>query len=156
MTLKIERIPDLVAPERVTGLAALLQESQSQGHRFVQRLVEDWVAGSNQFDQPGEAFFVAKQSDRLVGICGLNRDPYTAVSNIGRVRHLYVMQFDRRQGVGRALVERVIAEACFTFNWLHARTDNPIAAQFYCTLGFTSCSGQRDLTHRFKLDSIHH
>ena len=29
---------------------------RAEGHRFLGRLAEDWVSGTMQFDQPGEAF----------------------------------------------------------------------------------------------------
>jgi GNAT superfamily N-acetyltransferase len=145
--LQIEKIHDLTALD----LVALRQDSQRSGVKFVQRLVDDWISGKNLFNQLGEAFFVAKQPDRLIGICGLNQDPYTATPTTGRVRRLYVMQADRRQGVGRALVQRVITEARPTFEWLHIRTDNPVADRFYRSLGFTPYTRDSHVTHRLNL-----
>ncbi len=38
--------------ERVIPLA---REARAEGHRFVDRLVDDWQGGENRFDQPGNA-----------------------------------------------------------------------------------------------------
>ncbi|WAL58660.1 GNAT family N-acetyltransferase [Thermocoleostomius sinensis] len=147
MILSIEQSHNLP----VLDLGPLLQESDRSGFRSVQRLVDDWASGKNRFDQPGEAFFVATQDDRIIGLCGLNRDPYINDPSIGRIRRLYVKQAERRQGVGRALVQRVIAEACPTFKWLHVRTDNPLADRFYQSLRFLPCADDKQVTHKLKL-----
>ena len=65
----------------------------------------------NRFDRAGEALFGGRIDGQLVGICGLNVDPYAADDGIGRVRHLYVWSIHRRLGVGRALVTHVIQAA---------------------------------------------
>src|SRR5215510_16264793 len=72
-----------VAPviiERVIGPPAgvfdtLLAESEREGSRFVRRIVDEWAAGTNRFDRPGEALFTARLGDRRIGVCGLNVDP---------------------------------------------------------------------------------
>jgi ribosomal protein S18 acetylase RimI-like enzyme len=147
MTLQIEKLRDLATLD----LGPLVEESRHSGLRFVQRLVDDWASGKNRFDRQGEAFFVARQHDCIIGFCGLNQDPHTAIPTVGRVRRLYVRQADRRQGVGRALAQQVIAEACLTFNWLHVRTDNPPADRFYRSLGFALCPDDYYVTHKLNL-----
>ena len=81
---------------------------------LVRRLVDEWRDGSNRFDRPGEAVFGAWVEGRLVGVCGLNIDPYVRDERMGRVRHLYVLTACRRHGVGRLLMARVIEAACGT------------------------------------------
>jgi hypothetical protein len=49
--------------------------------------VAELVAESERH-RPGEALFVARVGERVVGVCGLNVDPYTAEPRVGRVRHL--------------------------------------------------------------------
>src|SRR5438270_11536961 len=95
---------DRPRPDR---LAELVAESEETGFRFVRRLVEDWESGRNRFDGPGEALFAAVCGQRVVGVCGLNADPYTAAPGVGRVRRLYVLAGFRRSGVGRQLVRAV-------------------------------------------------
>jgi len=58
-------------------LADLMAESEQAGLYFVRRLQDDWRSGANQFDRPGETLFVAIDETRLLGICGLNVDPYS-------------------------------------------------------------------------------
>jgi len=98
-----DRLPDV--------LAALVAESEQAGWRFVRRLADDWTAGTNRFDQPGEALFAAWSAGRPVGVCGLNVDPYILDRGVGRVRRLYVLTEYRRRGVGQRLVRAVIAAA---------------------------------------------
>jgi hypothetical protein len=82
------------------ALAELLAESDSEGFRFIRRLVTAWDSGANRFQRPGEALFVARDGDRVVGVCGLNIVPF-AGPNVGRVRHLYVLAEYRRRGAAR-------------------------------------------------------
>ena len=54
------------------------------------RLFFEWTTGLNAFGQPGERFLGVFAGNRLIGVGGLNRDPYVAAPNIGRLRHMYV------------------------------------------------------------------
>ena len=69
-----------IAIERFAGstpdLALLRQESTAGGYPFVGRAEVEWLNGANRFDGAGEGFFVACRGDTIVGMCGLNRDPY--------------------------------------------------------------------------------
>ncbi len=141
--------------ERLNGspadrLDALVAESEASGLRFVRRLVEEWVSGANRFDKPGEVLFVARTAGDVVGVCGLNVDPYAAGQDVGRVRHLYVLSAYRRLGVGRRLVTEVIEVARSRFDSLHLRTENPGAARLYERLGFRRV-GAGDDTHVMEL-----
>jgi GNAT superfamily N-acetyltransferase len=146
MMFQVQKILELP----IEALDEMLAESKEINFRAIDRLINDWLTETNRFDRPGEALFGAWQGDRLVGICGLNDDPYANSTHVGRVRRLYVMQDSRRQGVGRVLVHQVIQEAHRSFVWLHVRTDNPIAAQFYQALDFTTCNSEF-VTHSLKL-----
>jgi GNAT superfamily N-acetyltransferase len=149
MTPSIKRLDEL-PPD---GLAELAAESERSGFRFVRRLLDEWAAGVNRFDRPGEALFAAVVDRRVVGVCGLNVDPYGAGPRVGRVRRLYVLAAHRRGGVGRRLVAAVVAAARGRFDRLRLRTENPEAARFYERLGFRPCPGRDDCTHILNLDS---
>jgi GNAT superfamily N-acetyltransferase len=144
---RIERLIEL-PPDRIAPMAA---ESERAGLRFVRRLAEEWAAGRNRFDRTGEALFAALLDERMIGVCGLNVDPYTTAPRVGRVRHLYVMSTHRRLGVGRRLVGEVIEAARRSFDHLRLRTDNPAAARLYERIGFRRCSGVADCTHLMAL-----
>jgi uridine kinase len=153
---------DLASPfvvhhvERLEGppggrLDALVAESEAEGLRFVRRLVEEWASGVNRFDGPGETLLVARQGGQIVGVCGLNVDPYAGAPRIGRVRHLYVRRSGRRLGVGRALLQEVLQAAGGPFDRLRLRTENPAAAALYEALGFHPAADAADCSHLLEL-----
>jgi hypothetical protein len=61
----------------------LINESINQGFRHLKRLVDEYQDGTNRFDKQGEALFIAYAKNQIVGICGLNQDPYSQESGIG-------------------------------------------------------------------------
>ena len=146
MVLEIQRIRSLPTQ----SFTEILAESKMAGFRTIERLITDWEKGVNRFDRPGEALFIVRKGDRILGVCGLNRDPYINSSQIGRVRRLYVMRDSRRQGLGRILVHQMIEVAKLSFERLHVRTINPVAAQFYQALGFMPCHCE-SATHTLNL-----
>jgi GNAT superfamily N-acetyltransferase len=131
----------------IEDLLGLVDESRREGFRFLGRLCEEYADGRNRFDKPGEALFAAYCDGRIVGVAGLNRDPYSGDARVGRVRRVYVLPKFRRTGVGRRLVEEVIDRARGHFDWLALRTDNAYAAAFYESLGFTNDPTMADATH---------
>jgi len=141
----IIRIKELELP----ALEGLRAESSQEGYRFIERLCDEWVSGSNRFSAPGEALFLAIADGQVAGICGLNCDPYAHDPRIGRVRRLYVMRAHRRRGVGRALLEAVVAYARDHFRLLRVRTKE--ASGFYTTHGFRCIASEGDTTHVLEL-----
>lgn len=146
MSLIVERLDPASS-----GLADLLSESERDGRRMVRRLVDEWDSGANRFDRPGEALLGAWIDGRLVGVGGLNVDPYAGSERTGRVRHLYVLAAFRRRGIGRRLVLEVMAAAQARFDDLRLRTNDPDAARLYETLGFQPCPDSGDSTHVTRL-----
>ena len=127
----IERLSDLPSDR----FAPLVTESEQAGSRFLRRLAEEWAGGQNRFDRPGEALFGARLDGRMVGVCGLNVDPYTTAPRVGRLRHLYVLSACRRLGIGARLAEEVIHAAAGPFDIVRLSTQNPAAARLYERLG---------------------
>ncbi len=118
------------------GLQPLLADSLADTQSMVRRLWKEWKNGGNRFALPGEALFGAFAGEALVGVCGLNRDPYGGRPDTGRLRHLYVHREHRRGGVGRVLVRAIFEAAQPHFALLELRTISPEAAAFYRHLGF--------------------
>jgi GNAT superfamily N-acetyltransferase len=147
--VSVNRLRDLPAD----GLADLVAESEKDGFRFLRRLVADWESGANRFAQPGEALFAAVAGGRIIGVCGLNVDPYRCDGRVGRVRHLYVAVAFRRRGIGGLLVAMVIRMARNAFEQLRLRTNSAPAARFYEVLGFQRCDNEADCTHTLNLQS---
>ena len=136
----------------IDALAALIAESEALGLGFLRRLADEWAAGQNRFNAPGEVLLMANIDGVAVGVCGLNVDPYAGRPGDGRVRHLYVLRAHRRLGVGRQLVEAVLNAARGRFDRLHLRTGNPAAARLYESLGFRPVVGGDD-SHVLELDA---
>lgn len=124
-------------------------ESSREGCRFIERLCQEWISGANRFNAPGEALFVAAADGRVVGVCGLNCDPYTHNPRIGRVRRLYVSPAHRCKGLGRALLEAVVAQARQHFSLLRVRTE--AAGEFYTARGFRRIASEAETTHVLEL-----
>ncbi len=144
---RVERLHALPADR----LAPLITESEQAGLRFVRGLAAEWESGGNRFDRPAEALFGAELDRLLVGVCGLNVDPYAGDPRVGRVRHLYVLTAHRRHGVGRQLVGAVVAAARGRLTTLRLSTTNPAAARLYESLGFRRHAGDAHCTHLLEL-----
>jgi GNAT superfamily N-acetyltransferase len=146
LDLAVRRIDALPA-----GLEALERAARAEGFDFLDRGRREWDDGTNRYALPGEALFAAFLGPRLVGIAGLNADPYLASDPrqpaTGRLRHLYVLPEARRAGIGRALVAAVWNAAAPTFARVRLRTTNPVADRFYVALGFARTGAERDATH---------
>jgi hypothetical protein len=78
--ISIARAEDL----DLSVLQKLRVESSREGFRFIERLFDGWVSGANRFNDSGEALFLTVIDGQVVGVCGLNRDPYVSAPNIGR------------------------------------------------------------------------
>lgn len=148
LPIDIQPLSDL----SIVEIEPLLRASEAEGYTFVQRLVNGYADGHNRFDRPGERLFGAYALGQLVGVGGLNRDPYLVEETaVGRVRHLYVLPSWRRQEVGQRLMAAIIAQGRLHFQRLTLRTFNPNAAAFYVALGFHPTPEATDATHQLLL-----
>ena len=146
-SIKISRLSEL----ELVCINPLVEESLSQGFQFVERLVQEYRSGLNCFDQPGEILLKVSVQGEVIGIGGLNRDPYFKNPHVGRLRHLYVASDWRRHGVGRLLVHQIIHEAKQHYQLLTLRTNTLVAAQFYQTFGFKTQPYWEHTTHHLQL-----
>jgi GNAT superfamily N-acetyltransferase len=144
-SLRIDRVDQLPL-----DLDQLVHEGATENFQGVERLSSDWRGGSNRFSLPGEALFVARLDRELAGVCGLNRDPFLGDS-VGRLRHLYIVRAQRRQGVATALVNAILDHAHSSFQYVCLRTDRADADMFYLALGFEKTTGTSHHTHLLKL-----
>ena len=117
-------------------LEALAAIAESEGHRSIRVLVKEFVSGENRFQQPGEALFGADVEGELIGVCGLNMDPYETDKRAGRVRRLFVHPAWRRRGAGSELLRHVEAKAVSNFRFLQLFTASQKAAAFYEARGY--------------------
>ena len=86
---------------------------------------------------------IVRERGALVACGGLSVDPYLSTEDsanpIGRVRHLYVRPSDRGRGIGRSLLEHILAAGTRHFPIIRLRT-TPDAARLYERFGFRSVS----------------
>jgi GNAT superfamily N-acetyltransferase len=119
------------------GIEALRSEAAGQGFLFVDRLVSGWASGANRFCRPGECFLGACADGHLVAVGGLNIDPYLMRTDVGRIRHVYVLDGWRRTGIGQALMDRLLSEARGYFGEVRLRVAADSTAGFYLRCGFS-------------------
>lgn len=135
--MKIIQIHNLPA-----NIDTLVNESVDQRFRAIEKLKQNFNSGNNTFDKAGEALFAAYIDNTLIGICGLNSDPYINSNTTGRVRHLYVLLAYRNQQVGKQLVKAVEQHATCYFKSLRLYTDSDGASLFYTKLGYQIQNGE--------------
>lgn len=148
LALSVVRIEDLDYPEADD----LVRQSLAEGYRFVEPMVARFRSGETRYDKPGEAIFGVRLEGTLVAMGALTPDPYYRHPGVGRVRHVYVSQFCRRQGAGRALLAAIVEEARRHYRLLLLRTQTESAARFYEALGFSAESPSPDATHSMDLE----
>ncbi|KRG12596.1 hypothetical protein ACA30_18455 [Virgibacillus soli] len=144
--------------EKVTSieqynLDLLIDDSLSEGYKFIQRLVDEYKTGSNKFDKKGESLYIAKLDGEVIGIGGLNIDPYHTLPDVGRVRHLYVLRKNRGTSVGKKLLNTIITEAKKNFRTLRlSSTDDTAAVNLYIKCGFLKVEGVYKVSHILELN----
>ncbi|MGI9408208.1 MAG: GNAT family N-acetyltransferase [Hyphomicrobiaceae bacterium] len=133
MTTQYETVP-INFPAAET--ADLVSDARAAGFRFVDRLTREWETGENRFDRQGEKFLGVSLHRTLVGMGGLNIDPYAKDPGIGRIRHLYVLSTRRRSGIGSLLLTRLLDGAEQHFKRIRLRTAETTPDAFYTAHGF--------------------
>ncbi len=103
--LRVER----VVAELPSGFYALRVEARAEGYRHLERLADEWMTRAMRFDREGEMLLAARLARDLAGIGGLTVDP--AQPGALRMRRFYVRRSSRRNGIGRALAENLLAHA---------------------------------------------
>ena len=129
------------------AFAAILAEAPQADGAFMLRVRDEWLSGDVRFDGPGEILLGIHIGGSLAGVGGVTIDPYSPEPGLGRVRHLYVVKQCRGRGVGRLLMEAILAHARMHFRKLRPRTHNPRAARLYERIGFTRVDAPEE-THR--------
>lgn len=155
MDYKIRKIDD----SNITLLRQLVVESKNEGFSFVQRTVDEWKNGINNFSSVGEVLFGVFSQNECIAIGGLNIDPYLNDPTVGRVRHLYVSPSFRRKGIATALLKKIIEKSKKCFKILRLSTHatgaaNPEADKFYESMGFIKSDGLNQ-THFFIIDKTY-
>ena len=153
MPLDYERELIEITDGNIGELHALIGESTRDGYNFLQRTIDDWYGGANKFDRPGEKLWGLFLGKDLIGVGGLNIDPFSLTPKVGRVRHLYVRKAQRRAGCATLIMNKILEEAGHNFTVLRLFTDNAGASAFYEKLGFKQ-TGEYKASHFITLS--HH
>jgi GNAT superfamily N-acetyltransferase len=140
MEIRILEVADIGA------IHALATEAESEGFRFVTRLLNDLASGAAQLETESEFFKGIFDRDSLVALGGITPDPYIDDHQVGRVRHVFVTRAYRGRGVGRLLMRSIEAQASGRYRRLRLRTDSAAAAAFYERLGYARVT-QESATH---------
>ena len=131
-------------------LARLIPIATSEGFGHLNRLVTEWIKGTNRFDREGETLFFVKVAGEAVACGGVTRQR----QSVGRIRRVYVDPAHRRRGLGKALVEALVHHSSGNFDELVLYTDNSNASRLYEGLGFLAevpTSTPDFATHRLHL-----
>jgi GNAT superfamily N-acetyltransferase len=118
-------------------IQTLATVASEQGFGSVRRLVDEHLSGDNRFDLDGEVLFGVYADQTIVGIGGLNVDPYESGRRIGRLRRFYVKPELRRYGVGTKLLRRIEERANGQFPSLQLFAPSEAAGKFYESFGYT-------------------
>jgi N-acetylglutamate synthase-like GNAT family acetyltransferase len=132
-------------------MAPLVEESVAEGFRHLLRLRDDWRTGANRFEEPGEGLWIVDRGERVVAVCGLNRDPFAGNPDVARLRRLYVARSERGRGLGRRLVSCILAHAADTFGEVRLRAGSRAPEGFFLALGFERAEDLPEASHRLRL-----
>jgi GNAT superfamily N-acetyltransferase len=109
--------------------------------------VDQRVGGVNRFSPVGEALFATDSVGQIVGVCGLNVDPYLDDPGVGRLGNVYVLAAFRGRGIGRRLVEQAIPAARGHFHRLLFRGEEAVPARLCELLRYRPCNEIPSCTH---------
>jgi GNAT superfamily N-acetyltransferase len=138
------------------GMEAMFADATSEGFDFVLALIEEWENGTNRFDGPGERLCGYREGDQIVAVGALTIDPFIAYverPETGRIRRMFVRPAWRNRGIGRAIVETLIADARRGFRNVRLRAENDDAARLYERLSFVAIDDP-DASHILEFDEV--
>ena len=118
------------------NMSSLVDESTKAGLTSVSKLIAEYESGINRFNFRGEFFVGVFCCNDLVGVGGLNIEPYEPESAAGRLRRFYVLEKWRRRGVGSALLKAIESHASHYFPTIQLYTPSAAAAAFYEASGY--------------------
>ncbi len=140
--MDIIRITDLS-----DGIRALAKIASVDGHQNIETLVNEFDSGVNRFKKPGEALFGAYDATSILGIGGINIDPYYGLPTVARVRRLFVKPDARRRGVATALMLQIEEIGRRYFSKLQLLTNSQTASRFYINLGYRTVEHKEKISH---------
>lgn len=141
--IRIDKIEQL----ELETLRPLLNESAAEGYGFIQKLWDEYQSGAQTFSEAGSTLLGGYDGNQMIAIGGIHPDPYLNSPNIGRIRHVYVMQSHRRTGIGGQIVRALINQGAAQFHSITLRTLTAHGDAFYRAIGFSSEPRFDNATH---------
>jgi len=130
--IHIQQIEELIKYEH----DYLVQESKEEGFNFLIKLKSEYKNKTNTFNKTGECLYGIFRGEKLIGIGGLNEDPYSENNKMGRLRRFYISKDYRRIGLGNLLLKQLLSHAEKYFKVVVLHTDTKQGDAFYIANGF--------------------
>lgn len=128
------------------SFVALREAAEREGYDFLRRLGDRWDGERYLNDDLATVWGVLANGE-LVAIGAQTYDEYDPSPLHRRIRHFYVRPDRRRDGVGRALAQCLIADAHMRAPLLHLRATHALSMAFWDSVGFARVVGREDRTH---------
>ncbi|MGU3371455.1 GNAT family N-acetyltransferase [Bacillus mycoides] len=129
----------------------LIQESTKEGFNFLIKLINEYESKRNTFSKTGECLYGIFRGDTLIGIGGLNQDPYTKDNKIGRLRRFYISKDYRRIGLGKLLLKKLLSRAEKYFHVVVLHSDTKQGDEFYSANGFVKSENYKGSSYLIRL-----
>ena len=123
----------------------MFRKAKDEGFYFLIKLISEYENKINTFNKTGECLYGIFHGEKLIGIGGLNEDPYTENNKIGRLRRFYITKDYRRIGLGNLLLKRLLYHAEKYFKVVVLHTDTKQGDAFYIANGFVKGNYLKDL-----------
>ncbi len=129
-------------------LSLLSSCADGEGYNHINRLIDDYKSGKNQFNHAGEKLIGYKVNEQLVAVCGLNIEPEN--NKFCRIRRLYVLPKYRKQRIGSELIKFLINHAVNKFTAVTVNIGRLHIDGFYENLGFKKVNPNKSYSHLYE------
>jgi len=133
-----------IAETLPADVQVLRNATRKEGHRFIDRLCDDWLSGKNTFSKDHEILLLAYNGNSIAGVGGLTHDP--VVPNALRMRRFYVLPQFRRMGLAKQIVDYLLERAVNSEMTVTENAGTKDAPAFWEAIGFSKCVLD-DVTH---------
>lgn len=138
---------------RKEAIEDLVELSKDEGFNFLSRLVNEWENGKNRFEGEHEKLYKVELNGKIIGIGGINKNPYSEDEKEGRIRRFYIHPNYRKRKIGTRLIRKIIEDYKLKYQKLTLRTDNEIASKFYESIGFKKVESKNS-THAISFETL--